>query len=149
MKKFNTRTILVGAGVILLDLFSKALIEKLNPGIVFKNSGFIFGLGQIPASWFILIIFGLAIIILGYFFAKTLNHEKIINGLGLGLLLGGAISNLVDRTLDFRIIDFISIWILPTFNLADLSIVAGVILICLGQLTPKKINQDGEEKKPL
>ena len=55
--------------------------------------------------------------------------------LPLGLLLGGAIANFVDRVMDGRVTDFLdvglTVWRWPTFNLADCAIVVGVSLLML------------------
>lgn len=48
---------------------------------------------------------------------------------GLGLLLGGALGNLVDRIRYGAVLDFIDVPWWPTFNLADVAIVAGVGLV--------------------
>jgi len=48
---------------------------------------------------------------------------------GLGLLLGGALGNLVDRIRFGAVVDFIDVPWWPTFNLADAAIVAGVALV--------------------
>ena len=48
---------------------------------------------------------------------------------GLGLLLGGALGNLVDRIRFGAVVDFIDVPWWPTFNLADVAIVAGVTLV--------------------
>jgi signal peptidase II len=45
------------------------------------------------------------------------------------LLIGGALGNLADRVRDGAVTDFISLPLWPTFNLADLAIVAGVLLL--------------------
>lgn len=47
---------------------------------------------------------------------------------GLALLLAGAIGNLIDRVRFGYVIDFIKIYWWPTFNLADIFIVAAVLL---------------------
>lgn len=46
----------------------------------------------------------------------------------------GIISNCIDRIIYGGVIDYISVWYIPKFNLADLSIVAGLILIALKKL---------------
>ena len=47
------------------------------------------------------------------------------------LLLGGALGNLADRVRDGAVIDFIDLPLWPTFNLADVAITLGVLLLLL------------------
>jgi signal peptidase II len=60
--------------------------------------------------------------------------------IGLGLVLGGALGNLVDRVtrgdgfLDGRVTDWIDLWFIPNFNVADAAISIGVALLLLGAL---------------
>ena len=54
--------------------------------------------------------------------------------IGLGLVIGGATSNLADRILRAGVIDFIVIGRWPTFNVADAALVAGVTLIIIAFL---------------
>jgi signal peptidase II len=54
--------------------------------------------------------------------------------LGLGLVLGGATSNLADRVVRGGVLDFIALGPWPTFNLADAAMVAGVALLAGGML---------------
>ena len=49
--------------------------------------------------------------------------------LGMGLLIGGAIGNLIDRLKTGYVIDFIDFRVWPVFNIADISIVVGVGII--------------------
>jgi signal peptidase II len=50
----------------------------------------------------------------------------------LGIILGGALANVVDRLrFDGAVADFIRLWGWPTFNLADVAIVAGTGLLAL------------------
>jgi signal peptidase II len=57
-----------------------------------------------------------------------------ITAVGLGLSLGGAAGNLIDRLARGAVVDFIVVWRWPTFNLADAALVAGVGLVALGLL---------------
>jgi signal peptidase II len=50
-------------------------------------------------------------------------------GLGVALLLGGAIGNLIDRVRLGYVIDFIDVWRWPTFNAADVCITAGCVIL--------------------
>lgn len=57
---------------------------------------------------------------------------------GLGFVMGGAAGNLLDRIFrgpglfDGPVIDWINLWIIPTFNVADASITVAVVLLLLG-----------------
>jgi signal peptidase II len=52
--------------------------------------------------------------------------------LAMGLQLGGAAGNLIDRLLMGKVTDFISISVFPVFNIADASISVGVAVLLLG-----------------
>jgi signal peptidase II len=54
--------------------------------------------------------------------------------LGVGLLAGGALGNLVDRLSDGGVTDFIDPPLWPAFNVADIAITAGVVVIALTAL---------------
>lgn len=57
---------------------------------------------------------------------------------GLGFVMGGAAGNLLDRIFrgpglfDGPVIDWINLWIIPTFNVADASVTVAVVLLLLG-----------------
>lgn len=57
---------------------------------------------------------------------------------GFGLVIGGATGNLIDRIargsgfLDGPVIDWVDLWIIPTFNVADASITVAVVLLLMG-----------------
>lgn len=51
--------------------------------------------------------------------------------LGLGILLGGSVGNLIDRVRFGAVLDFVDVPWWPTFNVADVAIVAGVVLVVL------------------
>jgi signal peptidase II len=56
------------------------------------------------------------------------SFQSVWGAAGLGLVLGGATGNLLDRIWRRGVIDFIDLRVWPVFNLADLAIVAGVLL---------------------
>ncbi len=60
--------------------------------------------------------------------AKELDFEKFSSKFFVALILGGGISNIIDRFSYGSVVDFISIWKWPSFNPADIYITAGVIL---------------------
>jgi signal peptidase II len=61
---------------------------------------------------------------------------------GLALVLGGALGNLVDRIRYGHVVDFIAVRVTssftwPTFNIADVAIVVGVALMAVDMFTPR------------
>ena len=64
--------------------------------------------------------------------------------LGVGLLAGGAIGNLVDRIRDGAVTDFIDPPLWPAFNLADVAITAGVVVIALTALRDRRRSRPRE-----
>lgn len=58
-------------------------------------------------------------------------RPDLLAALGLGLSVGGASGNLVDRLARGRVVDFIDIGRWPTFNLADAALVAGAALVAI------------------
>jgi signal peptidase II len=159
MRKFAI-CLAVACGVLLLDLVSKiAVVAELGPrqrvvwlgGLItlqlVRNPGAAFGVG---ASYTIII----AAIAVGTI-AFILRAARRLRSLGwaivLGLLLGGATGNLVDRI--FRapgllrgyVIDWIKLPLFPpTFNLADTSITFGAIIAVLLALRGIRIDGPGE-----
>ncbi|MDH7570203.1 MAG: signal peptidase II [Armatimonadota bacterium] len=65
----------------------------------------------------------------------------------LGLLLGGALGNLADRVRLGHVVDFIYTSFWPTFNVADIALTAGAILLSLGLLgaSHRSAARDGEK----
>jgi signal peptidase II len=66
---------------------------------------------------------------------RKLPHEDSLTALSLGLILGGAIGNLIDRILLGHVIDYIQVWLgsypFPAFNIADAAISVGAALLIL------------------
>jgi signal peptidase II len=103
-----------------------------------QNSGFAFGLIQrAPDSlkdvFFIGVpVFALVLIVL--IFIK-LQDEQLFTSFALTTLLAGAIGNLIDRVQYGHVLDFLQVRFLgmslPPFNLADCSIMVGVVLMIL------------------
>ena len=91
------------------------------------NTGTAFGLFPDQTFFLILASFvGIAILLLVY------RHYPLAGfplRLSLGMQLGGAIGNLVDRVREGRVTDFIDLGFWPVFNVADASIVVGIIIL--------------------
>lgn len=96
------------------------------------NSGGAFSMGDRAP-----LFFAIAAIVVCVAIAATAFRERTAaHGLALGLILGGALGNLIDRAtrgprLTGRVIDFIDPHVWPVFNVADAAIVCGAILLAI------------------
>lgn len=92
-----------------------------------RNSGIAFGLAGGVSS---LLIGATLVIMVGVLVFVALRDAAAPRiWLPAALLIGGALGNLADRVRDGAVTDFIDLPLWPTFNLADVAIVAGVILL--------------------
>ena len=94
------------------------------------NSGAAFGMFQNGNMVFTV----LAFIVIGaiiYYFPQVEADDWTLK-LAMGLQLGGAMGNLIDRLMMGKVTDFISIGAFPVFNIADASISVGVAVLLLG-----------------
>jgi signal peptidase II len=96
-----------------------------------QNSGIAFGLFA-QATAVVIVVTGIAIAWMLAFFARAGGRHPILP-VGLGLVIGGSVSNLVDRVRLGYVTDFIDLRWWPAFNLADSFICIGVIVL-LGAL---------------
>jgi signal peptidase II len=91
------------------------------------NSGAAFGILQGAGPLLVMTsIVGMAAIVV-YLFNPGFAHP--IMRLGLALMLGGAVGNLIDRVKDGEVVDFIKVPHWPAFNVADSAISIGVVLL--------------------
>ena len=91
------------------------------------NTGSIFGIFQGQNTAFILVSFvGVAVLVLIY---RSQRFPTALLRLSLGLQLGGAFGNLLDRVRLGHVTDWVDVGPWPVFNLADSSIVCGLILL--------------------
>jgi signal peptidase II len=132
---------LVTLAVVGIDQLAKRAVEdsiergethKLLPGIQLvdtRNRGVAFGF--LPGSHVgVTILIGVALLVLLVYFARHSRQPLI--WLPTGMLLGGAIGNIVDRLRSDSVTDFIKLplgW--PPFNLADASITLGILILLL------------------
>ncbi len=137
---------LLAGTVIGLDQWTKELVrDRLQVGEIWspiaaitpyirivhwKNSGAAFGMLQGFGGVFTILAIIVALVII-YYFPQIGSHDKLLR-LALGLQLGGALGNLVDRLTQGYVTDFISVGSFPVFNIADSSITIGVIILALG-----------------
>jgi len=94
------------------------------------NSGAAFGSFQNGNPVFTVLAIVVIVAIL-YYFPRVDSRDWTLR-LAMGLQLGGAAGNLIDRLQTGRVTDFISIGSFPVFNIADSAISVGVVVLLLG-----------------
>ncbi len=130
--------VIIVAIIIIIDQTSKILVSNLLSETIgnnfFKleiisNTGMAFGFNDGNIKNILISIFVLAIVI--SFIRNQLERIDKKTGIAIAVAIGGAISNLIDRIFRGGVLDFIKIYKIPNFNLADLFIVVGWILIII------------------
>jgi signal peptidase II len=105
-----------------------------------QNSGIAFGLFP-DATAAVIILTTVAVGWMLVFFARAGARHPVLP-VALGLLLGGSISNLADRIRLGHVTDFLDLRYWPAFNLADVCIVVGVVLLVgtmlAGERSPRR-----------
>jgi signal peptidase II len=116
--------------LVLLDQIFKfwaqitAVRSEILPKVgIFYSVNYGAGFGILQNQQPLLILIGVGVIFLILYKYKTLAEGWKVPA---SLILGGALGNLVDRFVFGFVRDFISIWIWPSFNLADAAITVGV-----------------------
>lgn len=146
--------------VLLVDQIIKVIITycmNINQQIIIipnffslyyvRNTGAAFSI--LENNTFLLIIISVVFLIV---LKNYIKKEKTLSSLSMmsfGIIIGGIYGNLVDRIVRYSVIDYISIKFIkyqfPIFNLADIAITAGVLLLLIDILQEE--NKKKEEKK--
>ncbi len=92
-----------------------------------QNSGIAFGLFS-SATVVVIVLTALAVGWMLLFFARSGGRHPILPA-ALGLVIGGSVSNLIDRVRVGHVTDFLDFRYWPAFNLADSFIVIGVAIL--------------------
>lgn len=95
-----------------------------------SNSGAAFGMFQDGNQIFKVLAFVVIGAIIYYY--PQIEKEGLYLKIAMGMQLGGAAGNLIDRLLKDEVTDFISVGTFPVFNVADASISVGVAVLLLG-----------------
>lgn len=120
---------------------SLPLVEDFFQLTLVHNPGGAFGLFR-GASPLFFIIASILTLILLFLFWKNLPGKDLSGRIGLGLVVGGALGNLLDRLRLGYVIDFLHLslrgyhW--PIFNFADVGISVGIIILSYKMLKKKK-----------
>ena len=141
---------LVGAGaVVALDRLTKLIVvDRLDLGEVYTvvpgfnlalvlNRGAAFGFLADSGGWqrWFFVMVGLAISVLIMVTLLRQGQASKLLRLGLTLILGGALGNIIDRVSQGYVIDFVDlhwqVWHWPAFNVADVGITMGALIVLL------------------
>jgi len=167
MTKNSARALylLIALVVVLLDGWTKHMVAKrislyahiqIIPGFFrlthTENTGAAFSLfADSTAPWKtgLLIAFSvIALIVVSVLLWKN-HHAHTVTGIGLSLIMGGALGNLWDRLARGRVVDFLLFYVKryqwPVFNLADSAIVVGAGLLVLEILFHKSSAHHGSQ----
>ena len=143
---------LIALLIILIDQFTKWLVVKymtLGESIPIienllyitshRNRGAAWGILQ-GQMWFFYIVTTVVIIGIVYYIRKYSTDK--LTGISLGLILGGAIGNFIDRIFRNEVVDFVHTYIFsysfPVFNVADASLCIGVGLLVIAMFMEEK-----------
>ena len=148
MKKYiqSYAYLVVIAGlIIILDQWTKALVRTNIPFggywspwpwlapyariVNWDNTGAAFGMFQGFNG--VLSILAIIVAVFIFYYYPKLSENDWPMRIAMGLMLGGALGNFVDRIMMGRVTDFISVGSFAVFNVADSSITIGVILLIL------------------
>ena len=123
----------------------RVLTDFLNLVLVF-NKGAAFSLFAQAPGWQAPLLSAFAVVaslVVGYFIVRS--AEKRLFCLGLAMILGGAIGNVIDRLRFGHVVDFVDVhafgWHWPAFNVADSAISVGAVILILEGFV-------GREKRP-
>jgi signal peptidase II len=128
----------VAAVVVIADQLAKALVRAgLDPGeqhdlvagvklVNVRNSGIAFGFLSGGGA---LLVVGTAVALLALVFFFVTHTARPLVWLPTGLLVGGAIGNVIDRAREGSVTDFVKFPHFPAFNVADMAITVGVVAL--------------------
>jgi signal peptidase II len=129
---------LVLAVVVVLDQVTKALVrdgiaigeeDAILPAVTLvhvRNSGVAFGAFSGGGLIVVALVAAALTALLFYFFTHL---DRRLVWLPTGLLLGGSIGNIIDRVRDGAVTDFVKLPAWPAFNVADIAITFGVLVL--------------------
>jgi signal peptidase II len=153
--------LLIALIVVLLDRWTKHIVAQrislyshiqIIPGFFrlthTENTGAAFSLfADSTAPWKTGLLIGfsvIALLVVSVLLWKN-NPAHIVTGIGLSLIMGGAVGNLWDRLARGRVVDFLLFYVKryqwPVFNLADSAIVVGAGLLVLEIVFAKSHNE--------
>ncbi len=148
------RWLALAAVVVALDQASKALVlERFRPGeelpvtaffslVLAFNTGAAFSFLAGAGGWQRWLFAAIAIVAVAVIGALLRRGGDRVYCLGLALILGGALGNLIDRLALGKVVDFLLFhyagWFYPAFNVADSAITVGAALLILDSFRQRR-----------
>ena len=147
----------VAALVVILDQASKRIVWEtfkyqggtdVIDGVLritlSKNKGAVFGiLSNVKNLLLAVTIISIGVLI---YFAYRMRYAPVHKRIYLGLILGGAFGNLIDRLAAGEVLDFIDMGIgayrWPTYNVADIAVTVGAVLLIAGYMLHPDSHRD-------
>ena len=119
----------------------RVLIPGVVSLVVLHNQGIAFGLfrGLAPALTVALALTVLAVL----FYNKGAWRGAAAEQWGVGLMVGGALANVMDRLRFGYVVDYIDVHVWPVFNLADAAIVAGAGVLAAASFMRRRWRDTG------
>lgn len=121
-----------------LDEFQRIVVLPFFDLVRWHNTGAAFGMLSSASGWqnALFLVLGLVLVVfLGSMMRGAPKAGDAFWGLGLALMTGGAVGNLIDRAARGYVLDYILLhaggWNFPAFNVADSAITVGVSLVLL------------------
>lgn len=155
-------TLSIVASIVMIDQFTKSIIENtlfLNQvievipnffNIVYiKNPGAAFGIFSDAGAYrvvFLVSVSSIAVLLITYLIGQSKGTPPVI---GLSMICGGAIGNLIDRAKYGEVTDFLDVYVgsyhWPAFNVADSAITVGVCLMMFIYYVESKAESSEEQ----
>jgi len=133
--------------VVVIDQAAKALVEaRLAPGeevdvvgplaiTLSHNTGIAFGLAA-GGGTRLVVVTAVALLVVAYVFSRDPLRPGM--WVAAGLLAGGALGNLADRIRVDAVTDYVQLGAWPAFNLADVAVTAGVVILAVSYLSQEE-----------
>lgn len=143
----NRNKTIIGIIIICIDQLTKNLVQVFDADVniinnflrikYVQNTGAAFSMFKGHTT--ILILVSIVLLVLVYNLMFSYKETKL-NNLSFGLIIGGIIGNLIDRIFFQCVRDFIDINIFnfPIFNIADMAIVFGIVLLLISSFMEEK-----------